>query len=92
MKTFFKYVFLILAALTGIMSAVFTYQFFTVEKDPNVVINYMRTQCLADDQACKIKAANEFIESMLTFNLTVAIVLGLLSLFFIYLRSKFTDK
>ena len=93
MKTLFKYIFLILAALTGILSAMFIYNFFTFDMSKVVVrdecaATYIKgsegfKQCQADEVASMLEAAQ-------TFNLTIALVLGLLSILFLYLRGKFS--
>ena len=83
MKTLFKYIFQILEALTGILSAMLVYNFFTFDMSKFVV----RDECAATHikgsegfKQCQADAAASMLETAQTFNLTMALVLGFLLL------------
>ena len=90
MSGFIRFLFLALATLLGLVTAVMVYSYFTITADDFVV----RADCLGTKsiEQCNMDAKLRALEASQDLNITLGIVSLLLCFFFLYMWSKFREE
>ena len=90
MSRFIRFLFLALATLSGLVTAVMVYSYFTITADDFVV----RADCLGTKsiEQCNMDAKLRALEASQDLNITVGIVFLLLCFFFFYMWSKLREE